>query len=255
MYRKNVIGAVAGLVFFLASTAFAAHPLITDDTGVQGAGKYQLELNLEHAHNDDLGVTENETQFSGTLSYGIMDNLDIAMDVPWNRSEANEGGETRRSENGIADVSISAKWRFYENAGFSLALKPGVTLPTGDDTRGLGAGKVTYSVYLIATQEIKPFVLHLNLGYIRNENKNDERLDIWHVSLAAEYAATEALKIVANVGQEENPDKAEDKDPAFILCGLIYSITENFDVDFGIKRALNDAEPDYTLLAGIAFRF
>lgn len=29
---------------------FAAHPLITEDTGTQGKGNFQLELTGEHAH-------------------------------------------------------------------------------------------------------------------------------------------------------------------------------------------------------------
>lgn len=44
-------------------------------------------------------------------------------------------------------------------------------------------------------------------------------------------------------------------DPAFILGGLIYSISKNLDIDFGIKGGLNKPETDYAILAGIAWRF
>lgn len=145
--------------------------------------------------------------------------------------------------------------RFYEQEGLSFALRPGITLPTGNDDKGLGSGKPTYSLFFIATKELKPFLVHLNFGYIRNENKLDERVDIWHASLAGEFEATESLRIVLNVGQEKNPDRIADKDPAFILAGMIYSVTKYFDVDFGLKRALNNAEPDYTILGGITLRF
>lgn len=33
------------------------------------------------------------------------------------------------------------------------------------------------------------------------------------------------------------------------------SVTDDFDVDFGIKAGLNRTETDMTLLAGIAWRF
>lgn len=33
------------VVIASAGAAFAAHPLITDDTGTQGKGKFQLEVN------------------------------------------------------------------------------------------------------------------------------------------------------------------------------------------------------------------
>ena len=54
---------------------------------------------------------------------------------------------------------------------------------------------------------------------------------------------------------ERNPDKTSNLDPAFILGGLIYSISKNFDVDFGIRGGLNKPETDYAILAGIAWRF
>jgi hypothetical protein len=63
------------------------------------------------------------------------------------------------------------------------------------------------------------------------------------------------LKLVGNIGIERNPEKASSRHPAFILGGLIYSISENIDVDFGVKGGLNKPETDFTLLSGIAFRF
>jgi hypothetical protein len=95
----------------------------------------------------------------------------------------------------------------------------------------------------------------MNLGYIRNENTVDERKDIWYASVAAAYKFIDDLKAVANVGIERNPDKASDRAPAFVLGGFIYSVSENFDIDFGMKEGLNEPETDYSLLAGTAFRF
>jgi hypothetical protein len=35
-------------ILLIASPSWAAHPLITDDTGTQGKGKFQLELNGQY---------------------------------------------------------------------------------------------------------------------------------------------------------------------------------------------------------------
>ena len=35
-------------------TAFGAHPLITDDTGTQGKGKFQLEMNGKAARDKEI---------------------------------------------------------------------------------------------------------------------------------------------------------------------------------------------------------
>jgi hypothetical protein len=92
----------------------------------------------------------------------------------------------------------------------------------------------------------------VNLGYTRNENKLQEREDLWHASAAFEVNIAERLTAVGNVGVESNPDPTSSIEPAFILGGLIYSINDNVAIDFGVKTGLNEAEADYSLLVGIA---
>jgi hypothetical protein len=240
--------------FSLLTVSYAAHPLITDDTGTQGKGKFQFELNGEYGHDSEDGVSANTAKVAGALTYGATDNLDIVLGIPYQYIWTRRSGDTNR-ENGPGDVSLELKWRFYASDGLSFALKPGFTLPTGDEVKGLGAGKATYSMFFITTKEIKPWEFHLNLGYIRNENKSNERKDLWHASLAGEFEVVKALKVVGNIGIERNTDRTVDIHPAFILGGLIYSISENFDIDFGIKGGLTKPEADYTFLTGITWRF
>ncbi|MFZ5998172.1 MAG: transporter [Nitrospirota bacterium] len=256
MLRKMAVA----LAMVLSTTAvtYAAHPLITDDTGTQGKGKFQVEVNSEFGYDKEKeeGVTTKEriSEVSTILSYGVVDNVDVVLGVPYQWIRTKEDGATT-SVDGISDVSLEVKWRFYEKDGLGFALKPGVTLPTGDDEDGLGAGRATYSLFFISTKELEPWAFHVNLGYIRNENKVDDRKDVWHASIASELEVIKNLRAVANVGIERNTDRTSNNHPAFILGGVIYSINENLDIDFGIKGALNKAETDYTFLAGLAWRF
>jgi hypothetical protein len=250
------------LLFLLplfTTSAFAAHPLITDDTGTQGKGKFLLEVNTEiyYDKESEAGVKTKTTggEVATILTYGIIDNLDIVLGIPFQWFKVKEDGETTSSEKGLSDISLELKWRFFEREGWSFAIKPGVTFPTGKEEKDLGSGKFTYSMFFITTKEIEPLAFHLNLGYTRNENKLDERKDIWHISLASEWEILKDLKLVANIGLERNPDKISNRPPAFILGGFIYSIFENFDIDIGIKGGLNHPETDFTFLAGIAWRF
>jgi predicted porin len=247
-----------------AGSAFAAHPLITDDTGTQGRGKFQLEVNGELSRDRETldGVETRET-FAGletVLSGGLTDTVDLVLAVPWVWSRVKEGSAVTSDENGAGDVGFELKWRFLEYKGFSLAVKPGMTFPSGNENRGLGNGKISYGATMIATQELDPFAFHLNLAYTHNEftldpDKESNRRDIWHASLAATWEVIKDLQLVANVGMESNGDRGNATWPAFILGGAIYSLTENLDVDLGIKGGLNKQEPDLTLMAGVAWRF
>ena len=150
---------------------------------------------------------------------------------------------------------MEVKWRFFEKDGLSLAWKPGIRIPTGNDEKGLGAGKLGGHLFLIGSKEIASWVFHANLGYIRNENNADERRNLWHASLAATWEVVKDWKLVANVGIERNSGGNAENDPAFFIGGLVYSVTEKIDLDCGVKYGLNSSETDYSLMAGITIRF
>jgi hypothetical protein len=247
--------AIAFLVVIVScGLSFAAHPLITDDTGTQGKGRFELEIAYEFEHEDNDGVEEDLHQTLFTVSYGIIDSMDLVVGIPVQHIRAKEAGVTS-TEAGVADLVLEVKWRFFEKDNFSFAIKPNLSLPTGDDSRGLGSGEVGGGAFFIATAEFEPWTFHFNAGYGRAENTADEREDIWHVSLASEFGATQWLTLVANVGVEENSDRASDTPLAFIIGGAVFPITENVDLDLGLKGGLTDPESDFALLTGATFRF
>ena len=108
--------------------ARAAHPLLTDDPGLQGAGHWQLEVNTDHARTRDGGATFWARQVNTTLTRGMTDQVDIAFNLPLQRQTA--PGEPTQS--GVGDVGLQLKWRFYDNGqGWALGVRPTLTLPTG----------------------------------------------------------------------------------------------------------------------------
>jgi len=257
----RILAITGAVLFVLEGTTYAAHPLITDDTGTQGKGKYQFEFIGEYGHDRDNGVTTDTLVMPTVpvLSYGVIDTVDLVIGISYLSRETKQGGATT-TERGISDASVQVKWRFYEQGKLSFAVKPGVTLPTGDENKGLGNGKASCSLFFIITEELLPWAFHLNLGYIHDEfdlrsDEDANRKDIWHASLASEVKVHKDLKAVANIGVERNPHRTSNTDPAFLLGGLIYSINESADVDFGVKGGLTKPETDISYLAGVTWRF
>jgi opacity protein-like surface antigen len=257
--HKLMTGFLFWALLMIPAISWAAHPLITDDAGTQGKGKFQLELNGQYDSEKEtvngVSVKSTEGQVASTLSYGVADNVDLVLTLPYQWGKDEEDGATTYDEKGISDMTVETKWRFFEKEGFSLALKPGVRFPTGNEDRGLGTGKFGYQAFLLGSKEMAPWAFHANLGYVRNENKADEQKNIWHASLATTWEAVKNVKLVANIGMERNPDDDAKNDPAFLIGGVIYSIAENVDIDFGYKYGLNSSETDHSLMAGMAFRF
>jgi len=247
---------LALLTFFCLSVvpAFAAIPLITDDTGTQGKGKFQVELFGEYGHDEEERVTSKNSDLSASLTYGLIDPVDIVLSVPYQAWREDDSDSVVKGD-GIGDMAIEAKWRFFENEGLSLALKPGFTIPAGDEEEGLGTGRTTYYLYLIASKEIETRAFHINLAYIRNENTVNERKDIWHASVAATVEVMKDLILVGDFGGETNPERSSNTPPVYILVGFISSPSENFDIGLGVKGGLTEPETDIAVRGGITFRF
>lgn len=219
----------------------------------------QIELSAEGRYDQatSVGVSEKreETEAAFTATFGVHENLDFVMAAPYLWYSSRSDDEPTVRENGPGDITIDLKWRFFEENGWGLALKPGIILPTGDDKKGLGGGRMTYRLFLIASKELSPWAFHVNLGYLRNENSAGDRTDLWYASAAAEMEVIRNLKVVANVGLEQNPAVGSNDHPAFALGGVVYAISDRFSVDAGVKFGLTSSETDWTYLLGVTYKF
>jgi hypothetical protein len=248
------ICALVVLGLLASGPVFAAIPLITDDAGTQGKGRFQLEIAGEFGSDKDEAVTNRGSEFPAALTYGIADVVDVVLSVPYVSRRSDDSGSVTR-ERGISDLAVETKWRFYEKEGISLALKPGFTIPTGEEEKDLGNGKMTYYLLFIASKEMDPWAFHLNLAYLRNNTSEDDRENMWRASFASTFDVLKNLKIVGDIGIATNPESYSSTPPAYLLGGAIYSPTGNFDIGLGLKAGLTKPETDIAVRGGIAYRF
>jgi hypothetical protein len=237
-----------------AAPSFGAHPLITEDTGTQGQGNWQIELTAEFGHEETAGTEDDAADFATVVAYGLRDNLDLLLTLPYSRTESVANG-VKTTGRGLGDIGLDAKWRFFEEDGVSVALKAGVIFPSGDESEGFGAGKSNFSVNLVTSFETGPWGYHIHLGYIRNRNVHDERDVIHHASLALTYTVKEELRLVVDLGSFTTTDRSFEEATKFLTLGAIYAVNDDFDLDIGLRRGLSDPETDTTLLLGMALRF
>lgn len=233
---------------------WAAHPLISDDTGTQGQGKFQLELTGERGHDDSAGTKTDSQTFATTLSYGFHDSADLIASLPHQKTRVDDGTDVT-SHSGRGDASLAIKWRFYEKSPISVALKPGISFATGDEQKGLGAGKNGYNLDLITTMEMEPWTFHLHLGLARHRNTQDERENLRHLSAGGWHRFQEKWRLTFDIGTDTNADKSSNTNPSFAVVGVIYGFSKDIDLDAGIKKGISRTATDQTLLAGLAWRF
>jgi hypothetical protein len=251
---------LAGLLIFAfaahwPAAARAGHPLLTEDTGTQGAGHYQLELTHELSHDQDAGTKVRAKSINAVFSIGLTETIDAILSLPY--EQLTEGtGSTSTSVSGHADMEIAAKWRFYDEGPLSFALRPGLGLPTGNDDEGLGAETVIPSLFAVMTYTSGPWAFNLHIGYTRIlDNGPEERGHIYHASTSVEYSFNENLRLVSDASVESNPEKSGHPNVGTAVIGLVYSLTPDLDFDFGYRKGLTDAAPDHAWLIGLAWRF
>ena len=271
-HRHSSFPRLSALVLLAAAQdVHPAPPYVLDDAGTQGRGNWQLELIVEHERNSasadsGTGSVRRETRasvFIPALTYGLRDNLDIAVVGTHLHVHTTEDGALVDDVYGRGDTTLELKWRFHEAEGLSLAFKPGLILPTGDENEGLGLGKPSLGGSLIATYDTEPWSWLANIGYRRvsyalTSDKQASRTDLWSVSGGFAYNFAGHLRLVGEAGARTNPSR---DDPVyappmgqFAMLGLIHA-TPKFGFGAGVRKALNSAEPSVSYLAGVAFRW
>src|SRR5947209_15716981 len=131
--RSDLFVLAAGLVLAVSAPALrAAHPLISEDTGTQGRGKFELELGTQTTHVEGGRVRELDPQ----LSYGVLDTVDaiVRPSYFWLGGPAADAAGRRH---GFGATAIDVKWRAATSLPWSVGTRAGVDAPTAAD--GLGA--------------------------------------------------------------------------------------------------------------------
>jgi len=244
----------ASCLALFSQTAFAAHPLVTDDTGTQGAGNNQAELSFDRAESGKGANKSHENALAFTYTRGITDRLDFFVGgakLDLRDPAANEGKRVK----GGGDSAIGLKWRYVEREGFSLGLKLTSNLATGDAGRGLGAGRATQSLLHMTQLGTASGDFLLNVGLTNNGRSDEERRTLWNISAAWLVPVREDLRVVVDVGASQQASRDSSKHPAFALVGLIWAVTEQIDLDIGYKHGLNNQEADGQLGVGLTVRW
>jgi len=197
--RPYIVSSAGGAILgILATSAFAGHPMLSEDTGTQGKNNWELELGYAWI---EAGA-DRVFLFQPQLSYGASPTLDFIVQPSWTTFEGTPGGRVR----GLGDTNLDAKCRFYGAAPWSIGIRAGLGVPTSQHGLGLPNGNVSPHAILVATADLTPFAFDLNLGYSYVPGDPRQRPDLYHFSAAATYTANERLFLVLDAAADSNPD-------------------------------------------------
>lgn len=237
-----------------SDTCMAQLPLVTDNTGVQGKGNGQIEISNGLGFYNEHRCIKQSSEITPVFTYGINNTNDIVISYPFVFSTIiDDTGEIKTA--GFSDINIEVKYLFYKNKKISFAAKPGISIPTGSFKDGFGSGKFSGSIFFISTLEFSSFFVNGNLGYLRNENKCGDALNIWHASIDVDYKLSDEFHFILNTGVEKDPDILATTNPVFGLLGLYYCINDNCEISLGYYHDFKKEETNHSFIYGLTLRF
>lgn len=257
LFRLRILAALASLA---AAPVLAFQPLVTDDTGTQGAGGNQLEGGYARV------AVADDREKSATFAYtrGIADTLDAFVETSHVSNEPAGGPDT----SGWSNVVVGAKWRFLEcdECKYSLALKPAVVLPVGEQKEldGLGTAKTSWEATLIGTMEFDWGALHANalIGRERfKDQANGPDADIWQLSIAPAVQLGEQWLVAVDLGtgESEAADGSGTTETTFAELGTVFAPNEDLELALGVIRARGELAGVRAyateITAGVTWRF
>lgn len=250
--RQLIISILIFICYLNSPDAFAYYPLITDDATTISREKLQYEINLELGYESNLEGKISQSSFRNTLTYGIFNRLDFSVGLPF--VYMREMGFKNNKAYGFSDIEAYLKYRIYEKNGLKIGLKPIIVCPTGDFKKGLGEGSAGAQIFLLVDVEVsKQYTIFL--GYLRNENKIEEKKNLLKFSIAGDLEIVKNHYLVADSGTTSNGSANNNEITTFFLVGLCYLLSNDFDISFAFKIGLKSPELDKTILSGISIRF
>jgi hypothetical protein len=220
---------VAALALALGgpAPAFAGPPFLTDDPEPTDTGHWEIYapmLDLSGKGRDYEGALGAE------LNYGAAPDVQVTVGLPLAYAHDATGFETGRG-----DLELSVKYRFFrdEAAGLSIAVFPGVTLPTA--SRGLGNPKVTALLPVWAQKDAGPWSLFGGGGYAINPGPGAR--DYWTGGVALSRQVSDRLGVGFEIDRQ-GADADGGRAATSLGLGAILQLTKAF-------RLLGSAGPTY----------
>jgi len=191
-FKKAPVLAIAFCLLLTTRLAWAGPPFVTDDPETPPWHGWEINIPLT------LERTRDEREIEMPLfdlNYGYKPNVQLKLEFPLLSVDRVGGGRAR----GLGDTLIGVKWRFREESRRrpQLALYPQVVLPTGDSQRGLGSGKPSYILPLLAQKGWGRLTLYGNLGYVVQTAAGSR--DFWYHGLTLMREVTDRLEVGAEV--------------------------------------------------------
>lgn len=227
--------------------ALAGPPILTDDTGTPGPGKWELNIGFT------VDKRHDETRYETPaldINYGIGEHIQLNYSVSWIALDGKDEG----SKNGLGNSEVAVKWRFLDvdRHGVAMSVYPRLIFnnPTSSAGRGLADKGTVFRLPVQMEKKIGVININTEIGHDFHQRGGDE----WLYALALKYGEIKGLEALAEVfGTADNSFKRHE---TVFNLGFRYDLGKSYTLLASAGRSFHSTsdQPNLLLYAGIQFR-
>ncbi|VAX21235.1 hypothetical protein MNBD_NITROSPINAE01-1267 [hydrothermal vent metagenome] len=183
---------------------------------------------------------------------GIGERFEVSVFAPFRNIDPSMGND----QSGISDGLARVKWNFYnwDKYNINAAVMALVTLPFGDENKGLGTGKTNLGIGLALDKEYENVSWHFNVGFLsRNEDAMEDQT-LYGAGVEWRPSAAPLGLIAEFSGAAYTVKKHGLDDNSTGILGARYYFGDwgSAQIGYGARTSGTGAKsPNYMLMAGI----
>jgi hypothetical protein len=212
-----------------AACAHAGPPFLTDDP--EPVDRHHAEFNAIWQQSRDRGGRAGTLGVELNVGCAAETQCHVAVPAAFYRPA---DGPSRA---GLGDAELGVKYRFVDDAdaGWSAAVYPTMTLPTGDPSRGLGNGRPQWLLPLWVQRRAGPWQWDAGVSWLGNDARGAR--GSWFTGLLAQRALGERLSLGAEVYRRTS-QAVGDPSAAGVDVGAIVAVAPHANVLASLGRGL-----------------
>ncbi len=228
----RIAGAAAGLAALVGGSASAGPPFRTDDPEPVELHHWEIYGFVTGTNTDD---DDNAVTPGLEVNYGAAPNLQLHLVVPMDLDRPAGGGTAY----GLGDIELGAKYRFVQEDEHGwrpqVGVFPLVELPSGDATRGLGAGYARAFLPVWLQKRHGDWLTYGGGGYWINPGLGNR--NYWFAGWLLQRQVSKPLAIGAEVFYQTASSVTGKASPGFNVGG-IYDFSDHYHLLFSVGRGL-----------------
>jgi hypothetical protein len=231
-------------------------PDVTESAYTVEAGHFQVESDLfKQVRNKSDGVKTVENDYNlANLKLGLTEKMDLQLVVPTFVSTTTRDINTNKlidKTSGIDDLTLRLKYNIWGNAGGKTALSvlPFVSLPTSSFADNKVQGGLTLPFALKINDEWN-FGSQASISVVNEDDDKYHTEYLYSFTFGKELSKQFSCFVESYVNYSAYTKIAD----TYANGGLIFSATDNFNIDAGINYGLNSTA-DKLFFVGFSFRY